>query len=703
MAVPLALLLLLCPLQDVSETVVVAPRAKRAVLPSTTRVVTVSGEDLRRTGERSLPRALGQASGVWIQETNLGGGAPIVRGLVGNRILIVVDGVRLNDSTTREGPNQSLNQIDPATIDRVEIVRGPMSVLYGSDALGGAILVWTKRQRPRGSGAAQDVASPAVGGWFQGVYRTAARGGRGSLGVSLATEDSGFLGVASRQDWGELIAGGGEKQRFTAYDGWAGFASLEYSLGRYRDLRGVFSRHRDDDVPRTDRLVAGFGQTAPADQVRNFAVQDRSRAVLAYSNRDANVLGDEFQVRASVRSYRERRERQSTGSTTFRDESDEVLTLGLGFDWRKALGDNHLVTYGLDFDADWVDSARTDTDLLTMTASARDGQFAPDSRYVASGVFVQDEIFAFEPFELTAGVRVARVDFEFDDFPSVGSGSTRGDFSALTASLQAARPVGEHLRLFGALGQGFRAPNLADLAKNGSFAAGIELANSDLDPERSTMLELGADYARESFGVGLSAYFQRITDLIGRVLIDPGVPGMTGDEIFMRENVGEADIWGLETQAWRRLGGADSPWRGEFAAAYTHGEQRDDETLDSLGNLAFDGVPLRRIPPAHGRFGVAYEPAEPQGGFLGWSRIELAWALEQDRLHPGDIGDPRIDPRGSAGWAIVNVDFGGPLRGLDGGSWQLGVHNLFDRSYRVHASGFDGPGLGLVFGLRVAF
>ncbi len=688
---------------DVTETVVLAPRSRRATLPSTTQVQSVTGEQLRQTGARSLPQMIGRTTGVWIQETNLGGGAPIVRGQVGNRILIVVDGVRLNDSTTREGPNQSLNGIDPATVELVEVVRGPMSVLYGSDAIGGVILVWTKRQAPLAERGGAEGEGGVLGGFAEGLYRSAAQGARGSLGVSVTTESFGALGIGTYQNWGDLIAGGGERQRYTGYDGWAGFASLDYAFDRYRSLRGVFSRTVDDDVPRTDRLVPGFGQTQPSDQIRNFALQDRTRAVLAYTSRDDNVLGDEFQVRASVRTYREERERLPTGSSTFRDEVDDVLTTGLGFDWRKALGDDHLLTYGVDVDMDWVDSSRTDTDLTTGMSTANEGQFAPDSQYLSTGVFVQDEIFSFDPFEVTAGVRFSYFDFSFDDFPSQGTGSESGDFSALTGSLQAARPVGENWRFFGSVAQGFRAPNLADLAKNGSFASGTELANPDLDPERSWMVDLGADYVTDGFGSSTSVYFSRIEDLIGRVLIDPGNPNMTGDEIFMRENVGELDVYGLETDWWVRLGGAESPFRGEFMAVYTRGEQNDDETVDSNGNLVFDGVPARRIPPLHGRVGVAYLPAAAKGGWLGWSRLEVQWAFEQDLLHPDDVGDPRIDPNGTSGWAVVHADVGGPLGSLEGSTWQFGVQNLFDREYRVHASGFDAPGIGVQFGLRLAF
>src|SRR5688500_10149031 len=105
-----------------SETVVSAPRAARTASSPLTQVQVISAEDLARTGERSLPRALGKASGLMVQETNLGGGSPMIRGLIGNQVLIVVDGVRLNDSTTRGGPNQSLNPIDAATVERIEIV-----------------------------------------------------------------------------------------------------------------------------------------------------------------------------------------------------------------------------------------------------------------------------------------------------------------------------------------------------------------------------------------------------------------------------------------------------------------------------------------------------------------------------------------------------------------------------------------------------
>jgi outer membrane receptor protein involved in Fe transport len=80
-----------------------------------------------------------------------------------------------------------------------------------------------------------------------------------------------------------------------------------------------------------------------------------------------------------------------------------------------------------------------------------------------------------------------------------------------------------------------------------------------------------------------------------------------------------------------------------------------------------------------------------------WGALELLAAAEQDDLHPGDVSDPRIDPNGTPGWGVVNLDLGGVFG--ERGRWSVGVHNLFDAAYRRHGTGFDGPGLGLVVGL----
>jgi outer membrane receptor protein involved in Fe transport len=681
-----------------SQTVVSAPRAARTATAPLTQVTVVTAEDLARTNERSLPRALGKAAGLFVQETNLGGGSPMLRGLIGNQVLILVDGVRLNDSTTRGGPNQSLNSIDAATVERVEIVRGPSSVLYGSDALGGAILIWTKTRPPGSRVEGED--ARAIRAALGGEYLSVVDGWQGDVEVSGAWSSGGVIGIGSYHDWDDLTAGDGEEVEHTGYHGNGVFAAYEQALGLDRTLRFSAARTRDFDVPRSDRMNAGFGQTTAPNEEWFYSLEDRERYILSYDDRAAGGLSDAMQVRLSVRRYQEDRKIRSTGSSSRALESDQTDTLGMGVDWKKQLGDSHLLTWGVDADYDQVDSTRENVDINTGVTTPADGAFAPNSNYLSTGVFLQDEIFALEPFDVTAGVRYSYFDFSFDD-PDTGD-EEDGDFDSITGSLQVATDVGESSRVTGTLSQGFRAPNLADLAKSASFFGGTELANPDLDPEQSWMAELAYDFTRPTWSVGTAVYYNQIDDAIGARLIDPGDPTVPGDETYQRDNVGELRYVGVELLGDTKLGGAESPWSARAIAESVWGRQYDDTVDETTGEEPLWDVPARRVPPFHGILGLRYEPL---GGLwkLGWAELSYSWAFEQDELNPGDLADPRIDPDGTDAWNTVDLDFGGPIgKPAQGSTWWVGFHNLFDESYRVHSSGIDAPGFGVVVGARIS-
>lgn len=677
-----------CPLPPVQEVplppvLVTAPRSEVSATTTSAKRTVLDAEDLRDTGARSLPEAIGRAGGIWIQETNLGGGAPVIRGLMGNQILILVDGVRLNDSTTRYGPNQSLNTIDPAIVERVEIYKGAGSVLYGSDAVGGVVSIWTKRAIPAGA----DSGEKGMGGFFEAQGDSAYWGGRASLGVDYVSQKTGVLGIGTGAYYDNLRAGSGEVEN-TGYDRFSAFGSWDQLVEPGRMVRVTSHMNRDFDVPRTDRLNVGFGQTQPNSEVWNFSLQDRRGTMLSYTDTAENGWSEQFQTRLSFRTYTEERQRQSTGSTTFREERDEVRTIGLGADWKKSVGDSQLLTFGLDFNYDDVDSTRADRDLNTGVVTPRDGQFAPDSEYAALGLFIQDEIFALDPFLLTAGLRYSYYDFSFTEFGTNTKES--GDFDALTASLEASRRFGDW-NFSAGLAQGFRAPNLDDLAKDGDFASGTELHNPDLDPETSITADLTAEYGAGRWIGSGSIFATRIDDLVGRVLVDPGTPA-TGDEIYLRENVGRLDLWGIEAAGEYRLA-EDSPWSIGAKATYTEGTQNGDGVTPDYE------VDARRIPPLHGRLDLKWRTREAASWFA-WTTCYLQGALTQNKLHPQDVSDPRIDPNGTEGWVTLNVDVGGPID--ESSSWWAGVHNLLDEEYRVHSSGFDAPGIGFIVGVRVS-
>ncbi len=672
-------------------TWVSAPRSSQPASATPASVSVITRAQLERTGERSLPRALAKAAGpsVWMQETNLGGGSPILRGLIGQQVLIVVDGVRVNDATTRLGPNQSLNTIDVSVVERVEVVRGPAAVLYGSDAVGGAILIWTRRQAPRAEGG--------VDGGLSAEYQSAVEGGRLSGWSSYASESMGLLAIGTAEDFNDLETADGE-QDFTGYHANAFFGAYEQRLDGHRNLRLSARIHRDFDVPRTDRLITGFGQVQPSNSVFDFNLQDSQTYLAQWTDSEPRSFADEAELRLFARRYIEDRTLRATGSAVVRDERDEILGYGLGLDLVKQLGEDHRLTYGLDFERDDVTkSERFDTNTNTNVTTPGAPTFAPHSHYASAGLFARDEITSFAPFDLTVGVRYSYFDFSFDPFTS-GLPDETGDFDALSASVQLARDLGPHWRATGTLAQGFRAPKLDDLAKNASIFGGNELANPDLEPETSLSSELALDYHDELWQGGAALHYQEISDFIGRVLIDAGDPLVTGDETYQRENTGEVALWGIEAYLKRQLEGAWSDYAAQLQLAFTRGRHYDYQ-LDPGSGSAVEDVDARRVPPLFGRLSWLYEPREPRA-WLNWGELALVAASEQDELHPEDLLDPRIDPNGTDAWATLDLDFGGPLGAADASShWKLGLHNLFDADYRVHGTGFDAPGASFVLGL----
>jgi len=688
-ALVLALCLQSTPQEEVGETVVATPRTTKPKTDTSADRIVVTAEELAATGERSLPKQLGKAAGVWIQETNLGGGSPLIQGLSGNQVLLVIDGVRMNDATTRSGVNQMLNGVDPATVDRIEVIRGPRSVLYGSDALGGVVLIWTKTRKPAGDAPTRTGLHGAV----EGRYDSATEGWAGALELSGASSRFGWTVVGGYHDYDTLHTADGEVPN-VGYEGDSYFGSFEAMLDPDRSLRATAMMTRDYDVPRTDRMNAGFGQTNPANDEYFFNVQDRQRYVLAYNDRSGGALADIFEARLSYRYYREERHIRGFGSNTRRLEEDTTNTVGIGLDFKKAVSDDHLLTYGVDADYDDVDSLRTDVDITTGAGTPNDGAFAPGSRYLGTGVFIQDEISSFAPWDVTVGARYAFYDFGFDDV-STGAHET-GSFDDLSGSLSVGRAVGEGWSLVGTLARGFRAPNLAELARDATFFGGDELHNPDLEPETSLYAEIACEVKKPTWNGAVAVFHNNISDVVGSRLIDPGGAG-SGDEIYLRENIGTLEVIGAYVLGTTRLGGAESPWSTNAYVEYTWGQQYSDFVDPNTGEQPFDDEPGQRIPPLHGRVGLQRDFSS----WVRWAELAAHWALEQDRLSPQDLGDPRIDPNGTDGWVSVDFDIGGPIGdGRGNSSWMLGVHNIFDESYRIHGSGMDAPGRGLVAGVR---
>lgn len=234
-------------LPDIVVTPMRAERDANAV-PASTHVV--ASDDLAKSAPRTTPDALAGLPSVMVQKTSYGQGSPFLRGFTGFRTLMMVDGVRLNNSVFRDGPNQYWSTIDPFSIERYEVVLGPASVLYGSDAVGGAVNALSP-------GVPEWTGAPV---WERALkYRGATADQSHQARAETSARLSEFFGLRAGYSWKSFddVKGGKEvgDQPFTGYDETAWDAGAEYAWSSGARLTLGHQQVNQDDAWRTHRTI----------------------------------------------------------------------------------------------------------------------------------------------------------------------------------------------------------------------------------------------------------------------------------------------------------------------------------------------------------------------------------------------------------------------------------------------------------------
>ncbi|MFW6171682.1 MAG: TonB-dependent receptor domain-containing protein, partial [Planctomycetota bacterium] len=440
----------------------------------------VTQQELAEQSPLDMGQALEQRPGVMMQRTGRGQSSPFIRGLTGNQVLILVDGIRMTNATFRAGPNQYFNTIDPNMVERIEVSRGPASVLYGGDAIGGVINVVTKKSNITGYD------------WLTGTtvqrFSSADLGYVGRLNVEGSVASSGVFAGAGYGNFNNLDIGGTPdappgfdpgRQPATSWQYRSADIKFNYALTESDELVVGWQRYVGKDVFRTDRFVQ--------DRETIFDPQQRDLAFLRLQGTDSYGLVSSYQITGSFHRTKEgRRDSQPIGTFDAQREFSDDQT-GVNAVFGTDLDAAGWLSYGVDWYHDEVDASVVNPDGGGDTA-----QFPDDAWYSRYGVFLQWDLPLTERLRATSGVRYehvtsgatvtvddasTKIDPEFQDW--IGHGG-------LTYELA------PWLHLVGSLSEGFRAPNLDDLAAiNSNVFVGTQLPNPDLAPETSITYEVG--------------------------------------------------------------------------------------------------------------------------------------------------------------------------------------------------------------------
>jgi hemoglobin/transferrin/lactoferrin receptor protein len=656
--------------------VITATRWEVTALDAPAAVQTLSEDDLRvHRQARTLPEALKEMPGVRVQKTSHGQGSPFLRGFTGFRTLLLVDGIRVNNSTFRDGPNQYWGTVDPLSIGTLELVKGPGSVLYGSDAVGGTVNVL---------GATAWDADPGIEANAYTRYSSGENALVGRPEVSWRGTHAALRAGVSIKDFGDLE--GGEDigvQPQTAYSELDGDLRLDYAPTE--DSRWVFAYQyvSQDDAWRTHSTIYGisFAGTTIGDELRRSLDQYRRLAYVQYQGRDAGP----FDALSVSLSHHEQDETQLRirGDGRFDDQGADVGTVGVAVQLTNLAGIARF-DYGLEYYVDEVDSFRVDYNSDgSLRGEAIQGPVADDASYDLLGVYAQAGIptGAFE-WQLGARYTYAAADAEQVADPVSGEAfSMSDDWDAVVASARTTwtPPSGAPWRLFGGVSQAFRAPNLSDLTRLDTARSNeIETpVSAGLDPERFLSYEIGVKTQTERASAQLAWYYTDLEDLIVRT-----PTGRIVDGLFevTKQNSSGGHATGFEAEGLYRFAG---PWTAFANFTWMDGETATFPTSDPIEV----DEPLDRLMPITWVAGLRWEGADAT------RRIELVaeHADAGDELSTRDMQDTqRIPPDGTPSWTVWHAR--SAFR-LGSRLWlAAAIENIADEDYRIHGSGLNEPG-----------
>ncbi len=722
--------------RSLAEATVIGRRDDRSstLIP---QVATIDAAEIARRRPATSATVLEQTGEVFVQRSQYGGGSPVLRGFEANRVLLVVDGVRLNNAIYREGHLQTAITVDPNLLERAEVVFGPGSLLYGSDAIGGVVHFRTREPR-RYAGTGRHFTGQA---FLRGA--SASRQATGHVDIGYRGERWATLTSFTVTHFGDLRSGRNVPDR------WGSLADVRYYLqpGSPRDTvlangrPGVQPRSgygqldlgqkvsyfasdertltlnlqlsTSSDIPRFDNLVL-YEAEDPRDLTYAewyYGPQRRLLASLRSINTKSTRLHDRAQWIASAQRIDEDRYERLATSRELDVSFVDVAVYGLSYDADKEFTSSGRLSYGLEGQHNVVDSdaGRRNVDDGTIRSEGLSRYPSGGATMSTGGAYATYRHTLFDKrLEAEAGARYSLTQltavFGRDDllepvtWPELLREGISGANDAWTASAGATWRTTAHMQVRGLVSTAFRAPNVDDFGKTRVRGGAVLVPNPALAPEKAVNAELSLT---QNWGLlGATGFAARLTatvyatDLRGAVVRRNGqLP--SGDSTFVSQgrtyrvqtnvNADRAEVRG----GGLRIDATYGPrWRVEGRLSYTRGRAFD---------AARGEAPLAHIPPLFGQTMVRYQ--------TGRLDLTAVWRFNGRKrweafapLGSSDNIEYAIEGYGSPAWSVFDLQ--GTWRLSPKLDLELGVDNVMDLYYRPFSSGIAAPGRNVVVGMR---
>ena len=556
-----------------------------------------------------------QASGkVFVQKSQLGGGSPMLRGFSANRVLIVVDGVRMNNAIFRSGNLQNIISLDAHSISNAEVIFGPGSVIYGSDALGGVMDFHTLSPKLSLTDeplfSANFLLRGASASWEKTVHADVNWGTKQwGLTTSLSFSDYEDLRMGTRRneayqrlEYVKTMNGNDQIivndrpniQRFSGYSQWNLMQKVRFRPNRFWNIEYGLHMSRSSNVPRYDRLIQyQNGQLRSAEWF--YGPQQWIMNSIQVHHTQANELYDQAKLTLAVQDYSESRHDRPLGGIWLRERTEQVNAFSANLDLDKKLSDRYSLFYGIEAIHNDISSAGVSSHIVSSDQEVISSRYPDGSSWSSLAAYVSLKGNIHPKLTLTGGLRFNHVnlhaafDPRFFDFPSP---TLKLSPAALNGNVGLVYRPASSWQFNLNLATGFRAPNIDDAAKVFDSEPGnVIVPNPNLTPEYAYNIDVGiVKTLGEKWYWELTGFYTWLDQaMVRRNTQFNGQDSILYDGVLSRVqsivNAEQAYVFGFQFAFSTEL----TPFMTlKSTITYTQGETTE-------------GEPLRHVAPAFGR------------------------------------------------------------------------------------------------------
>jgi hemoglobin/transferrin/lactoferrin receptor protein len=694
-------------------------------------ITTISAKDIIKETPQTAADMLANIPGIKVQKSQFGGGSPVLRGMEANRILLVVDGVRMNNAIYRKGHLQNSISISPNMLERTEVIFGPSSVMYGSDALGGVIHYYTKK--------------PKVNNTFRVIPNFLARYGtvnnEATLhgAIELQSKKIASFTSISHSKFGDLKMG---KNRTHGYDNWGlqpyisnntsshynenpianpdpekqknvGFNQLDIlqkiiiPLSKATDLNFNIQYSKSSNIDRFDKLTQLSGGTLKFAEWY-YGPQKRFLASSQIEVKPERKWLDNGTITIAYQNIKESRVQRKFNSLKryYRFEDVAVFSINGDFEVPIAIKNKRTLSYGTEFTFNKVNSTSKgktiqidgnnivglEENFIVQTRYPDDG-----SRYTSSAFYIDYRQDISKKQTLNTGIRVSNTTLQAkwmdETYIVLPDNDIVINNTAATATIGYVFKPKQALQLNAVISSGFRSPNIDDIGKIREKNGFVTVPNINLKPEQAYNAEFSfiKYFNGKKANLSFTTYYTLLDKYITRDLFPlngSNTIEYDGETVITIANVnkGTAYIYG-GTLSFN--GKITKNFYGKASTTYTKGRSYDTQK------------PLSSIPPIFGVLEIGYNKNNwdtsinlrfnGEKKFKDYNLPEGIDNIEQTPLNPitgeYDLGNPS--------WKTLN--FATTYKLNNKIDLMLHIDNIFNTHYKEFASSISAPGRNFSF------